>query len=193
MPNIYAIRNDGYKFQQLDLQITDLIGKQPADLDYTKVVNFSYHNLAMADWWPKLDVRFKPIDDPNEPIPDICHWAYSTLVLSPKAYRLLGDLLKSWGELLPVAVEGETYYIFNCLTTATIKEELCEKSYYEGEELGLASIVFDEIDTVNKLIYKNNINACIEMFCGDHFKGAVESFGLSGLMFSEKLVEDFNS
>ena len=55
MTSIYAVRNDGYKFQQLDLQITDLIGKQPADLVYTKVVNFSYPNLAMSVCWPKLD------------------------------------------------------------------------------------------------------------------------------------------
>ena len=93
---------------------------------------------------------------------------------------------------MPVAVEGETYYLFNCLTTATAKEELSQKSYYEGEEFGLAGIVFDETDIVNKLIYKNNINTCIEMFCGDRFKDAVESFDLTGLSFPEKLVEDFN-
>lgn len=168
--------------------------KAPENMDFKDVLNFSRLNLSMAEWWPTFDTEFTPINDPSDPIPDIAPWIDSSLVLSPKAFRLLGDLLKPWGEFLPVTIlQGETWYIFNCLTFGEIIEEQCEMSYYEGEEFGVKTIVYDEADIKDKLIYKNRYNQGLEMCCGDRFKGAVEAFGLSGLRFSTKIVEDFNS
>lgn len=193
MNKMYAIRNNAANYQELDLQIYDVIASKPANINEDTVLDFSETNYAMVDWWTTLDTEFNPIDNPSEPIPDISKWIDATLVLSPRAHRLLGETLKEFGELLPITVKGEIFYIFNCLTYGKIKEELCKKSYYEGEEFGIKTIVFDETDVQEKLIFKTAYNSCFELYCGDRFKNAVETFGLTGSIFSEKLVEDFNS
>lgn len=193
MNKVFAIRNDSYAFQELDLQIDDIIESRPTDVDEDSVLDFSLSNCAMADWWPTPSTEFLPIDnDPNAAIPDLSKWIDSSLVLSPKAYRLLGDTLIEWGELLPITVKGEIFYIFNCLTFGEVRKELCEKNYYEGEELGIKTIVFNDEDVSEKLVFKTNYNSCFELYCGERLKDILEGFGLSGVVFSTKLAEDFN-
>lgn len=193
MSAIFAIRNDGYAFQEIDLKIDDIIDARPNDIDENIVLDFSLKNYAMSDWWPTPDTEFIAIDnDKNASIPDISKWMDASLVLSPKAYRLLGDTFREWGELLPITVRNETFYIFNCLTFGLVRSDLCEKSYYEGEELGIKTIVFDTEDTAKKLMFKTTYNACMELYCGDRLKNIIQSYELSGVVFSEKLAEDFN-
>ena len=190
---VFAIRNDGYDFQELDLKIDDVIDLRPNDLDENNVLDFSLLNYPMAQWWPTPDTEFIAIDnDQAAPIPDISKWIDVSLVLSAKAFRLLGDTLKEWGELLPITVVGEKFYIFNCLTFGTVKEELCEKAYYQGEEVGLKTIMFDEEDVAKKTIFKTDLNSCMELYCGHRLKNIIEEYKLTGMIFSEKLVEDFN-
>lgn len=190
MSKIYAIRNDGYLYQELDLQIDDFIDLRPSKIDEDTVLDFSLTNHAMADWWTTPDTEFNAIADASDPIPDIAKWIDSSLVLSPKAYRALGDTLKKWGELLPITVKGEIFYIYNCLTYGEINEDLCEKSYYEGEEFGIKTIVFNDNDIKDKWAFKTKYNSCFELYCGDRLKNAVESFGLKGVIFSERLANN---
>ena len=190
---VYAIRNDGYDFQELDLEIDDFIDARPKGVDERLVLDFSLENYAMSSWWPRPDTEFVAIDDDADaPIPDICKWIDASLVFSSKAHRLLGDTLKPFGEFLPLTIRGEAYYIFNCLTLAKINEELCEKNIYKGEEMGIKSLVFDENDIVDKLVFKTTYDSCMDLYCSERLKNIVQDYQLTGVVFSQKLVEDFN-
>ena len=190
---VFAIRNNGYDFQELDLEIDDFIDARPTNVDQRWVLDFSLENYAMSSWWPTPDTEFVAIDDNvSAPIPDICKWIDASLVLSAKAYRLLGDALKPFGEFLPLTIRDEVFYIFNCLTLAKINEDLCEKNIYKGQEAGIKSLVFDEKDIADKLIFKTHYDSCMDLYCSDRFKLIVQDYKLAGITFSEKLVEDFN-
>jgi len=190
---VYAIRNDGYDFQELDLEIDDFIDARPKEVNERLVLDFSLENYAMLGWWPTPDTEFVAIDeDTGAPIPDICKWIDASLVLSAKAYRLLGDTLKPFGEFLPLTIRGEAFYIFNCLTLAKINEDLCEKNIYKGEEAGIKTLVFDDTDIADKLIFKTTYDSCMDLYCAERFKNILQDYKLTGVVFSEKLVEDFN-
>lgn len=193
MNKVFAIRNDAYKFPELDLEVDDIIESMPASLEEDTVLDFSINNYAMLSWWPMPDTEFRGIGDESfTEVPDLSKWIDSTLVLSPKAHRILGELLKEYGELLPITVKSERFYIFNCLTFGRVKEEFCEKSYYEGSEIGIKKIVFDDADIQEKLVFKTRYNACFEMYCGEKPKEIIESFKLTGVSFSDSLVQDLN-
>jgi len=190
---VFAIRNDGFDFQELDLEIDDFIDSRPKGVDENLVLDFSLENYSMSSWWPTPDTEFVAIDDDaSAPIPDICKWIDASLVLSAKAHRILGDTLKPFGEFLPLTIRSEEFYIFNCLTVANVNEDLCEKNLYKGEEAGIKSLVFDERDIVDKLVFKTVYDSCMDLYCSERLKGIVQDYKLMGVVFSEKLVEDFN-
>lgn len=189
MSKVYALRNDGVRFQEIDLMIDDIIDERPVDVDEDAVLDFSITNHSMASWWPTPATEFVGIDgDDNAPIPDIAKWIDATLVLSPKAHRLLGETLAEFGEFLPITIGGEVYQIFNCLTFAKIDESKSKKSYYDGVESGVSAIVFDSKDVESKLIFKTDYNSCVELYSNDRLKDLCQGFGLRGVQFSEELV-----
>jgi len=188
----YTIRNDGYSFQELDLEIDDFIDARPKGVDESIVLDFSLENYSMISWWPTPDTEFVAIDEQSAPIPDICRWIDASLVFSAKAHRLLGELLIPFGEFLPLTIRGEAFYIFNCLTLAKVNEDFCEKNIYKGEEAGIKTLVFDETDVADKLVFKTIYDSCMNLYCSERFKNVVTDYALTGVVFSEKLVEDFN-
>ncbi len=192
MNTIYAIRNDGFKFQELDLEVGDFIDAFPEEIDYNTAHDFSIENLAMGKWWTPLTTNFINIEDSSTaPIPDICKWVDATLVLSPKAYRFIGETLKPFGELLPITISGDTFYIFNCLTTAEVDEQKCEKEFHQGEEVGVKVLAF-AAENQEKLIFKTPYQSCMDLFCSNRLKEVITSFGLTGVIFDEKLVRKFD-
>jgi hypothetical protein len=196
---LYAIRNDGYKFKELSLNTADVARHAPDDVPLTDVVGYYHLNIAMRSWWHTPETSFKDIHGvPKGAIPDISLWtggAGSSLVLSPKAFRMLEDLLASSGEFLPVTVkhekyEDQTFHIFNCLVLADADEAQTEHEYIDGVQFGLKHIGFTD-SVANLLVFKSPINNCMSLFCGERFKEAVESFGLTGVIFDENLIEVF--
>ena len=120
---IYAIRKDAPKYKQLDLSILDITRHVPEEIDLDDIYDFSLKNTEMSEWWETPETKY--IDYTGEPpglIPDISVWIDATLVLSPKADRVIGELLKTTGEFLPVLIGKETYYLFNCLTVGEVDE-----------------------------------------------------------------------
>lgn len=193
MNSIYAIRNDGFKFQELDLEIDDIIDNFPEDIDYKSAHDFSIENIAMTSWWPPIKTDFLNIADASPaPIPDISKWIDATLVLSPKAFRFIGETLKPFGELLPVTIAGETFHIFNCLTVAEVDEQACEKKFYQGEEMGIQTLAFKTGTEEQSLIFKTPYQNCMDLFCGEFLKHAVESFELTGVVFDANLAQNFD-
>lgn len=180
---VYKIKRDGYKYRELDLDVNDFIDDFPEEYDYGQAHDFYKENIAMASFWKLMKTGWSPIEGHENFIPDITTWINSTLVLSPKAHRLLGDTLKPYGEFLPVMVENETdekderYYIFNCLTNADGK--LRSESTIEGTY----EVDFEDSVVGDKLIFKSRTQYCMDLFCNERFKELVESFGLNGILF----------
>lgn len=196
---LYAIRNDNYKYKELSLNTADVACHAPEDVHVTDVIGYHHRNTAMRSWWPHVETSFKDIHGvPKEEIPDISLWtggSGSSLVLSPKAFRMLKDMLAPLGEFLPVIIkdekyEDQTFHIFNCLILADADESQTEYEYVDGVQFGLKHIGFTNA-VADLLVFKSHVNNCMSLFCGERFKAAVESFELAGVVFDENLIEVF--
>ena len=191
MSKIYAIRNDGFGYQSLDFTLLDIARFAPEDIDPDTVLDFSRSNTRLADWWQTPDTRFIANEGvENKGIPDISTWIGASLVLSPKAYRYLGDTLKGFGELLPVKVSGEVFYIFNCLEKGEENPEQCEYEMLGAVPVQLLSLGFRE-SVQSCPVFKSDYEACLTVFCNQRFMNAVEEFNLTGIIFDENLVQQF--
>lgn len=162
---IFKIDNDDFRYQELDLFINDFIDSFPADINDIVIHDFSRNNLSLAPYWPSMATGFSEIEGNENLIPDIAVWIDATLLLSPKAYRLLGDLLLPYGEFLPIHIENEIYQIFNCLTVVDLNGDIQTKVAFKPSD------VSDEID--------------MTVYCSDRLKDAIQSFGLLGVIFEK--------
>lgn len=188
MNNIFAIRKNLPDYQVLDLELTDITRHLPDSVDLDCVLDFSELNTRLAPFWKTPETRYINSDSQKEGItPDISCWIDATLVLSPKAYRLLKDSFEGLGELLPVEVAGEVHYIFNCFTWADVNEETCLFNEEEGMQAGLKYLEFAS-SVSDLLVFKAQIEYGLTLFCTGRFKEIVESFELTGIIFDENLI-----
>lgn len=156
---IYSIERDGYKYKELDLEVSDFIDVFPEDIDYVSAQEFSENNISLASSWELLKTDFSEIEGHENLIPDISTWIDATLLLSPKAKRLLGETLAEYGEFLPIKINDETFEIFNCLTLRETKE-------------------------ASDLIFKSADSHCANLYCQQRFKDLVEDLDLQGVVFA---------
>lgn len=188
MNNVFAIRKDIPKYKVLDLNILDITRDLPDTIDLNSIYDFSQLNTAMASWWITPDTQYVGTSKQAKAIvPDISCWVDATLTLSPRAYRLLKDLLGECGEFLPVSISGELHYIFNCFSEGEPNKEACIFNDEEGMQAGLKYLEFENSVT-NLVVFKTTIENCLTLFCTSRFKDIVESFELNGVVFDENLV-----
>lgn len=194
MNNIYRIENDGHKFKWLGLEIHDIIDMMPEEYSLKEIHRFNYFNLSLAKGWDNVSATFKPnFDRIDDPIPDISLWiGYASLVLSERAFDALGDMLKSCGELLPIACNGDTFHIFNCRTLADADESRSKQIIFDGQSVGVEKIAFDDKEINGKAIFKSKYNSCVDLYCDESLKNAVEKYELKGVAFSTELVPSFD-
>lgn len=190
MKPIYAIRNNGFSFQEFSLPITEVMSFAPASVDQKQVMKFHYNNLALSTWWPnQLQASFKQIPDkPPASIPDICEWRAACLVLSPKSHELLKTALAPFGELLPVLIENKTYYIFNCLTLGMVDEINSKQDIQNGAFMGIKHIQFNSVDVERKSIFKTTFDRCSTVYCDEKIKSIAEANQLTGIEFRSDLI-----
>jgi hypothetical protein len=162
--SIYQIENQGFDYQELDLEIDDFIDQFPDDMSTLDIHDFSKNNLALAPYWQTVTTGFSEIEGNKNLLPDITYWIGGTLVLSPAAYRYLGDLLGPCGEFLPVNINGLTYHIFNCL-----------------ESIGSVK----GVSPLSRPIIKNQSEFSENLYCDERFKSAIEEFNLNGIACSQ--------
>jgi hypothetical protein len=181
----YSIERGGYDFLFLDLLPRDVLRKAPRDkdLEFDDVMKFSQSSRPMKDWWPELETTLRANEDIDSPrLPDISLWAPGALVLYPRGYRLLGEWLSQYGELLPVTVMNnqETHWIFNCRAK---KDADTERSSMDcGDDLPVINFI-EGVD--DPAIFKTDFDNCSFLYCGEKLKAAVEEYELKGLSFSE--------
>ncbi|MPW31964.1 hypothetical protein F9L16_23720 [Agarivorans sp. B2Z047] len=116
----------------------------------------------------------------------------SFLVLNQTALKVLKPQLESFGEFLPISVEGSTYELFHCLTFGKeLKSLFCLTRDLEGVEDGIDSLIFDESDVQDKLIFKSKLQGASAFYCNDALKALLGEHSLSGITFDEELLEPF--
>ena len=183
----YAIRKDIPNYQVLDLDLLDVTRNLPDGIDLDSVYDFSLLNTAMASWWNTPETRYISTGSTKAQIPDISCWIDATLVLSPKAHRLLKDSLEAYGEFLPVDVKGELHHIFNCFALGKPDEEKSVFNQEEGMEAGLRHLELDSSASALP-IFKVELENCLTLFCNEWFKNIVTSFELKGITFNQDLI-----
>jgi hypothetical protein len=156
---VFTIERDGYKFKELDLEVSDFVKFLPEDIDYVTAHEFSQHNISLLPTWKLLKTEFSDIEGNENLIPDICTWIDATLLLSPKAKRLLGDSLAPYGEFLPLMIDDEQYELFNCLT------------------------LLDSKEGADELVFKTTDSNSMYLYCQERLKVIVTELGFQGIVF----------
>ena len=111
--------------------------------------------------------------------------------MSDKAYTALKESLAPYGEFLPLTIDGESSFVFNCMRLVEAEKSCSEPDIVDGLWLGVKSIGFSSESIEGNLIFKSKFDRCSSIYCGDSFKALIESSELDGLMFVEDLVEGF--
>lgn len=189
MPSFYALKYTDYEYMMLSLDAMDIIRKAPRDqgLEFDDIMSFSRRDTQFSSWWRAPETSFIPNSGARNPrVPDIVIWqAGAALVLSPKARRLLGDLLQPHGEFLPVRImnESDPYWIFNCLSRKDADSTLSAWDNVDGIPLNILSIGFQE-EANDPPIFKTDFDNSTSLYCTERFKHALEDFDLKGLTLS---------
>lgn len=162
-------------YAALDLRCDDFEQYFPDEFDMAEIFSFSLHNISLGSFWPDIKTDF--ITDNNTlPLPDISLWLDYGLLLSPAAKIYLSEMLKPYGEFLPIYVGDEQWHIFNCLTAVELDKNTSSSN----------SIAFKRNQVGSKFIFKCLDPENFGFYCQEKFKSAIESYGLKGLFIKTK-------
>jgi len=194
--SVYRVCEDFENFLSFDCTPEELQSKMGENFLY--MLNLSGPE-AQPDWI-KPNGLFR-LDEQNttaSQLPDISYWATSHPVFNQKAYNALATPLESYGEFLPVNVQGNTYYIFNILNVLDESFIDLDKSEQEFETIdgetmrtGLHKLQFKENLLNDTLVFKTAYDDYINVFCNDKFKQLVEEADLKGITFKLDLASVF--
>lgn len=188
---IYKISFNYTDFYNLDFDLEALGETLDETLGEDKFYSYSWDNIPLKDYWVDIGAKFVDVGLNNSVNPDITTWNGANLVLSPNAYDKLKKHLSPLGEFLPLTIDNETYYVFNCLNTVQTDTSVSEADIVDNLWMGVKSIGFDETSVRNNLIFKTQFDRCSALYCGDTFKKLVEDSNLKGLIFNEDLLAAF--
>jgi len=192
---IYRMRSDHDNFMVFNLTPTELRSKMGRSFRY-----FINRTPQPQPNWVVPDATFRKISEFPKAgnLPDICDWVGVHPVLNQKAYDVLVNRLESYGEFLPVSIEGIPYYIFNILhlvEESFIDTDKSEREFEgEGEnrmQVGLHKLKFKEDLLTDTLLFKTEYDTYLNVFCGDDLKNIIEDTGLTGVLFKPDLASIF--
>ena len=190
----YQIKPEGFKFKEFSLDPYEIVDLFPDEYTLPQIINFYQHNFKMGKYWKAPKGEFVQIKQmPEGDIPDLAQWLGGSLVLSPKAFSVLKQPLLELGELLPIHLEGTTYYLFNCLTIAQHDEINSRKEQVDddGKVSTEAKLSINSTHLSDKLVFKTKFNNYSRLYCSEKFKQLIVSNKLSGLTFEEDLTNIF--
>ena len=148
-------------------------------------------NEPMLPFWGKVTDSWHKLSATSTEKPDISLWNAGCLLLSQRAHQVLHPHLAAAGEFLPISVDGEPMYVFNCLAWGKEDMSLTEKAYLDGYEDGIATLAFDLADVAEKMIFKSKLEAGATLYASEAFKHLVEQAGLQGVRFDTELMDPF--
>ncbi|WP_444918167.1 hypothetical protein [Microbulbifer sp. JMSA003] len=184
----YKIGFNYTDFYNLDLDLEELGNTLDETLGEDEFYSYSWDNISLKDYWVDIGAKFVDVGLNNNANPDITTWNGTNLVLSPHAYDKLKNHLSSLGEFLPLTINNQTYFVFNCLNTVQADKSISEADIVDNLWMGVKSIGFDERSVKDNLIFKSKFDRCSALYCGDKFKSLVEELGLKGLIFNKDLL-----
>lgn len=140
--------------------------------------------------WLTPPGEFIKSDGGSIKLPDVACWGDTRPVLNAKAHERLAPFLNSFGEFLPVSVEGITYFMYNLkiqLGEEIVDTDNCKVVMQDGYQVDVDQMVFfnDKVNDDETPLFSVEFDRGVRLFCGDRFKNLIESEGLSGLTFEK--------
>ncbi|MEH0152851.1 DUF1629 domain-containing protein [Limibacter armeniacum] len=145
----------------------------------------------IGKYWPKCHGVFYDMTTTDSQVmsdtPDIFIWNNTSLVLSPRALKLLENILESFGELLPFDHNGEQFHLFVVHAIAEADFSKSEKMYDEFGEIGVKHLDFYPESVGSKSIFKSNFDHYRHLYCTQEFRDICIQNNLKGMNFTDKL------
>jgi hypothetical protein len=155
-------------------------------------MSYSWDNLSLKDAWVDQGGSFDTVEGlKSTQKPDITTWNGANLLLTPKAYDGLKEHLESYGEFLPITIDEQEHYVFNCLNVVTADKAQSEADIVNDLWMGIKSIGFEDEIVDSNLVFKSKFDRCSTLYCGQKLKDLTDTLGLEGLLFLEELTADF--
>ncbi|MCH8498804.1 MAG: hypothetical protein LAT63_10025 [Marinobacter sp.] len=181
---------DQYKLLDLDiLTLADKLGDEQAAM---QVFGQVATNESLKDIWQDIACTTYDMPDANKPeMPDISLWMDVYPFMNERAYDALKSHLSDLGEFLPIQVDGERFYVFNCMTFGTEDPSRVRYVYDEDVAIGVEELAFLDVSGETNVLFKSNISFVGSLFCTERFKQLCEEHKLKGLRFEEDLLAVF--
>lgn len=185
---IYKLHDDYQNTYSLLIDGAELLTKMPT-------FKPRFLGKARAQEWVMPDASFyycENFEGMRETLPDVSMWMLGVIVLSPKAYSVFHDSLEKAGEFLPIAINGEIYYLYNTLyvipEVAMNKDKVVEV-IDSGVHLGQSNVSFNELFLNGEKIinFKSDTDKLMFTYCTEEFKKLYEDNDFKGLVF--ELIE----
>lgn len=190
MTDIYQLMERPHEFRTLNLNVMSLAA-QLDGINFEAIRKQPSTNVPLLPFWHnKVSCTTRDVLGEDTPVADVFLWLRVYLVVSERAHTLLHPMLASAGEFLPITVDGQQMYIFNCRDYGREDESLCIKKYLNGLDDGYETLAFYEQDIEGRLLFKSKFNGTA-LYATEHFKRVCEENGLMGLRFERNLLATF--
>ena len=190
MIQVYQLKELPENFKGLQLGLDELLDQLGEEHLMTLHKQRS-QNTSLLPIWDKVKASYDDVLGKQLVTPDVSLWASTYLVLSTKAYEVLNEVLIDEGEFLPINIEGEDAFIFNCLSFGQEVETICVKKYLDGIEDGLESLFFEEYDVSDRYLFKSKLQGCQALYATENFRELCEQNQLNGLRYESDLLAVF--
>lgn len=173
--SLFIIRPN-FDYCELDLQPLDLEPHFPEQYQIEDIMGFSIQNSSLSAFWPNIKSGFLNTDNDCKR-PNISLWMDGVLLFSPTAKVYAAGFLEGLGEFLPINIERETWFLFNCLTIVN--------PIGYGDDSG--SIQFNQEAVSDKHIFKSMINRQLLLFCTEKFAKYLSEYEFKGVSLEHNI------
>ncbi|WP_417361818.1 hypothetical protein [Gallaecimonas pentaromativorans] len=189
---VYQLKPIPERFKASSLDLMTLAQQIGGPQHLTMLMRQPATNEPLAPYWQGLTVADSWAEQSrtSTELPDVALWGRGCLILNKKAFEVLGKALASEGEFLPLQVDGEAHFVFNCLSFCKEDMTLSERKYLNGIDDGLKTLFFDDADVQGRMVFKSE-QVGVTLYATESFKQAVEGAGLEGLRFDTDLLDPF--
>lgn len=189
--NVFRICDDHEHFKTMCLT-PDALATQLGDFNlFERILRQPTENDSLQDIWKEVDVCFEYVLASNSQVPDVSVWLRTFLILSPKAHSALKEHLGLVGELLPIRVEGESWYLYSCFQFGEEDREQCIEKIEYGFSVGVEKLAFLDSDIDKKVLFKSKLDGASNLFCNQQFVELFRANNLRGITFTDELTEPF--